>query len=65
MTIAWTDCRGGLRAAKVDAPYGGFAQIPLIRCRLLERVVSDPSLSFPVGPGTAGERERFRVVVED
>ena len=31
-------------------------QIALIRCRLRERVISDPLLPFPVCPGTGGER---------
>ena len=32
------------------------AQIPLIRCQLCERVISDPLLQFPVSSGTGGER---------
>src|SRR5208337_3929134 len=34
-----------------------IAQIPLIHCRLRERIISDPLLPFPVGPGTGGERQ--------
>ena len=39
-----------------SAPAVRCAQIPLVPCRPRERVISDPLLPFPVGPGTGEER---------
>jgi hypothetical protein len=35
---------------------GRFAEIPLVPCRLRERIISNLLLPFPVGPGTGEER---------
>jgi hypothetical protein len=50
--------RRGLPPSADDAVDGGSAQIPLIRWRLRERVVSDPLLPFAMGLGTVGGRQR-------
>ena len=42
----------------------GSAQIPLIHCRLRERVISDPLLPLPIGPATGGERHK-RLFVDE
>jgi hypothetical protein len=44
-------------AARDDATDDSSAQIPLIHCRVRERVISVLLLPFPVGPGTGGERQ--------